>query len=236
MIGRIEIKLILLNNVCKTYKNKEIGLDNISLEINEGEFVFLVGQSGAGKSTLLKLITGEEKPTSGEICVFDLILNNLGRKELPYYRRLLGIIDSNLSLLDYKTVYQNIELALIATEQPNKNINDSINRVLGIVGMTKKMYDYPTELSGGEKLKIQIARALINNPKIILADEPTASLDNDTAWDIMCLFNDLNKLGTTIIISTHAKEFVNIMKKRVVTINNGKILGDVNKGKYGWLL
>ena len=167
---------------------------------------------------------------------FNLTLNNLGRKELPYYRRLLGIIDSNLSLLDNKTVYQNLELALVATEQPNKTINDSILRVLSIVGMTKKMYSYPFELSGGEQIKIQIARALINNPKLILADEPTASLDGDTAWDIMCLFNDLNKLGTTIIISTHAKELVSIMKKRVITINNGKVLGDVNKGKYGWLV
>ena len=228
--------MILLDKVCKTYENKEIGLNNISLEIKEGEFVFIIGQSGAGKSTILKLLVGEEKPTSGTISVFNLTLNNLGRKELPYYRRLLGIIDSNLSLLDNKTVYQNLELALVATEQPNKTINDSILRVLSIVGMTKKMYSYPFELSGGEQIKIQIARALINNPKLILADEPTASLDGDTAWDIMCLFNDLNKLGTTIIISTHAKELVSIMKKRVITINNGKVLGDVNKGKYGWLV
>ena len=228
--------MILLDKVCKTYENKEIGLNNISLEIKEGEFVFIIGQSGAGKSTILKLLVGEEKPTSGTISVFNLTLNNLGRKELPYYRRLLGIIDSNLSLLDNKTVYQNLELALVATEQPNKTINDSILRVLSIVGMTKKMYSYPFELSGGEQIKIQIARALINNPKLILAHEPTASLDGDTAWDIMCLFNDLNKLGTTIIISTHAKELVSIMKKRVITINNGKVLGDVNKGKYGWLV
>ncbi|MCI1999887.1 MAG: ATP-binding cassette domain-containing protein [Clostridia bacterium] len=228
--------MIELKNVSKTYVNNSIGVENASFYVNDGEFVFIVGKSGSGKSTLLKLLTKELSPTSGDIFVYNLSLNKIGRKELPYYRRLLGIIDKNISLMEQKTVYENLELAMLAAQQPSKKIKDSIPRALGLVGMNKKINEYPSNMSEGERLRILIARAVVNNPKIIIADEPTASLDYETAWDIMCLFNDINRLGITVIIATHAKKFVDIMKKRVITLNNGKVLGDVKKGKYGWIV
>jgi cell division transport system ATP-binding protein len=230
------LTLIELKNVSKTYVNNSIGVENASFYVNDGEFVFIVGKSGSGKSTLLKLLTKELSPTSGDIFVYNLSLNKIGRKELPYYRRLLGIIDKNISLMEQKTVYENLELAMLAAQQPSKKIKDSIPRALGLVGMNKKINEYPSNMSEGERLRILIARAVVNNPKIIIADEPTASLDYETAWDIMCLFNDINRLGITVIIATHAKKFVDIMKKRVITLNNGKVLGDVKKGKYGWIV
>jgi cell division transport system ATP-binding protein len=228
--------LIELKNVYKTYVNNSIGVENASFYVNDGEFVFIVGKSGSGKSTLLKLLTKELSPTSGDIFVYNLSLNKIGRKELPYYRRLLGIIDKNISLMEQKTVYENLELAMLAAQQPSKKIKDSIPRALGLVGMSRKINEYPSNMSEGERLRILIARAVVNNPKIIIADEPTASLDYETAWDIMCLFNDINRLGITVIVATHAKKFVDIMKKRVITLNNGKVLGDVKKGKYGWIV
>lgn len=228
--------MISLKNVTKIYAGNVIGVENVSFEIKDGEFVFLIGKSGSGKSTILRLINGEMKPTNGDIYAYNILLNEISRKGLPYYRRLLGIIDKNISLLDDKTIYKNLELAMIATEQPSKTIADSIPRALGLVGMTKKMHEYPYTLSEGEKFKILMARAVVNNPQIIIADEPTSNLDYETAWDIMCLFNDINKLGITVIMATHAKEFVNVMKKRVITLRNGKIIGDVNKGKYGLII
>lgn len=228
--------MIELKNVSKTYVNNSIGVENASFYVNDGEFVFIVGKSGSGKSTLLKLLTKELSPTSGDIFVYNLSLNKIGRKELPYYRRLLGIIDKNISLMEQKTVYENLELAMLAAQQPSKKIKDSIPRALGLVGMSRKINEYPSNMSEGERLRILIARAVVNNPKIIIADEPTASLDYETAWDIMCLFNDINRLGITVIVATHAKKFVDIMKKRVITLNNGKVLGDVKKGKYGWIV
>ena len=228
--------MIVFKNVSKTYSNNEIGVANISLEIEEGDFVFLVGKTGSGKSTLINLLTGELKPTSGDLLVNNLALTNLAHRDLPYYRRVLGIINKDFSLIQEKTIYQNLEIAMLATGHSNKSIRESIPLALGLVGMTKKMYDYPTNLSGGETFKILMARAVVNNPKIIIADEPTAQLDYESALDIMYLFNDINKLGITVIVATHAKEFVDIMKKRVVTLQNGKILGDVSKGKYGWII
>ncbi len=233
---RIVYIVISLKNVSKIYTGDIIGVKNVSFDVNDGEFIFIIGKTGSGKSTILKLITGEIKPTEGDISVYDLSLNDMGRKELPYYRRLLGIIDKNISLLDHKTVYKNLELAMIATEQSSKTISYSIPRALGLVGMTKKMHEYPSTLSEGEKFKILMARAVVNNPQIIIADEPTSNLDYDTAWDIMCLFNDINRLGITVIMATHAKEFVDIMKKRVITIRNGTVIGDVHKGKYGLII
>ncbi|MPM92315.1 Cell division ATP-binding protein FtsE [bioreactor metagenome] len=233
---RIEYIVISLKNVDKIYAGDTVGVENASFDINDGEFVFLVGKSGSGKSTILRLITGEIKPTQGDILVYNLSLNDMSRKELPYYRRMLGIIDKNIALLDNKTIYKNLELAMIAVNQSSKIIKDSIPRALGLVGMTKKMHEYPSTLSEGEKLKILMARAVVNNPQVIIADEPTANLDYETAYDIMCLFNDINRLGITVIIATHAQEFVNVMKKRVITMSYGRVLGDVNKGKYGRII
>lgn len=228
--------MIIFHNVSKTYPNNEIGVENVSLEIKDGDFVFLVGQTGSGKSTLINLLTGELKPTKGDITVNNLSLGNLNHKDFPYYRRILGIINHDCLLINHKTIYQNLEITMLATGHSNKSIREAIPLALGLVGMSKKMYDYPSNLSGGETFKVLMARAVINNPKIIIADEPTAHLDYDSSLDIMSLFNEINQLGITIIIATHAKEFVDIMKKRVITMQNGKVLGDVSKGKYGWII
>ncbi|MDD3571049.1 MAG: ATP-binding cassette domain-containing protein [Lachnospiraceae bacterium] len=232
--------MIHLEKVCKQYNNNalsdEFGVKNITLNIESGEFVFFVGKSGAGKSTLLKLILKDIDPTSGDICVSNLPLNQLGEKQFPYYRRMFGIISKEIGLLENKTVYQNLELVMRVTGQPTKTIKESIPKALGLVGMTKKMQSYPLELSEGERFKVLMARAIINNPLIVVADEPTANLDYETAWDIMNLFNDINKLGKTVLIATHATNIVAAMEKRVITIKDGRILSDVTKGKYGRVL
>ena len=232
--------MIHLEKVCKQYNNNalsdEFGVKNITLNIESGEFVFFGGKSGAGKSTLLKLILKDIDPTSGDICVSNLPLNQLGEKQFPYYRRMFGIISKEIGLLENKTVYQNLELIMRVTGQPTKTIKESIPKALGLVGMTKKMQSYPRELSEGERFKVLMARAIINNPLIVVADEPTANLDYETAWDIMNLFNDINKLGKTVLIATHATNLVTVMKKRVITIKDGRILSDVTKGKYGRVL
>lgn len=232
--------MIHLEKVCKQYNNNplsdEFGVKNITLNIESGEFVFFVGKSGAGKSTLLKLIIKDMNPTSGDIVVSNLPLNQLGHQQFPYYRRMFGIISKELGLLENKTVYQNLELVMRVIGQPTKTIKESIPKALGLVGMTKKMQAYPLELSEGERFKVLMARAIINNPLIVIADEPTANLDYETAWDIMNIFNDINKLGKTVIIATHATKLVAVMKKRVITIKDGRILSDVTKGKYGRVL
>lgn len=228
--------MIFFNNVTKIFENDVVGLQNVTIKIEKGEFVFFVGKNGSGKSTILKLITKEIEPTKGEIFVDDFGLENMSSKNISYYRRRLGIVNLSLGLLENKTVYDNIAFVMIATEQSSAQIKHIVPGILSTVGMKGKMYAFPSELSDGEKLRITLARALVNSPDILLADEPTASLDADTAWDIMCLLDDINRIGITVLVATHAREIVNIMKKRVVNLHEGKILGDVKKGKYGSLL
>lgn len=224
--------MIVFENVTKRYK-RITALDKVSLTINDGEFIFLLGKTGAGKSTLLKLLTKQIEPTSGNIKAYNLSLKDMKPSSLPYYRRLFGRIDIQSSLLLDKTVYDNVAIAMIAIGQGEKEIRANVPRVLGMMGLAKKMFTLPETLSGGELFRVHMARAIINNPKIIVADEPTAHLDYDSAWDIMCLFRDLNKLGITIIISTHAHEFVDIMKKRVLILRDGRLDSDIAllKGK-----
>ncbi len=227
---------VTLQNVGYVYPDGTLGLHNVSLNINQGEFVFLLGKNGSGKSTLLNLLTKEIHPSEGQICFGQEDITNMKRKEIPYYRRRIGIIKEDNLFLENKNVYENIKIALLAASKVRSDMDDYIMSALGIVGMRNKWDAYPHELSGGERSRIALARAIVNNPYVILADEPTAGLDQDAAWDIMNLFNEINRKKVTIIMATHEKKLVTIMKKRVVTLYNGGILGDVKHGRYGDLI
>lgn len=224
---------IELDSVSVIFENKAVGLDNVSLSIESGEFLFLLGKSGAGKSTLLRTLYNEIQPAKGRVLIGGVDLKTLSKKDRPIIRRRFGIIQQKPMLLPDKTIAENIAFALIVTEQPEETIEPSVNAALGIVGMKKKAGFKPEELSGGELFRAGLARALVNNPQIIVADEPTASLDSGMAWDIMGIFSEINRLGKTVIIATHAKDLVNLMRKRVVTLYHGRLMGDVEKGRYG---
>lgn len=223
--------MVVFQDVSINYSKNNTALSKASFTIDDGEFVFLIGKTGAGKSTLIKLLTKQIEPTSGDIIAYKLSLRNMQRNSIPYYRRLFGIIDIQTSLLYDKSVFDNVAIAMIAIGQSTKAINENVPKALGMVGLSKKKNHLPETLSGGELFKVHLARAIINNPKIIVADEPTANLDYDSAWDVMCLLRDINKLGITVIVSTHAHEFVDLMKKRVITLQDGKIISDVNLNK-----
>ncbi len=225
--------MIVLQDVTKVFENDTLAVDSISLGIEQGEFVFLLGKSGAGKSTLLRLIARELEPTSGDIQVDGKSMTNMKKRDIPFLRRKFGLIWQNSLLLPDRTVYDNVALAMYATEQPQKLINESVPAALSLVNMRKKADRFPHELSGGEQFKVALARAVVNNPQVLCADEPTANLDKDSAWDIMCLLDEINRCGITVIVATHAQELVTIMRKRVVTLTEGRLLGDVRKGKYG---
>ena len=225
--------MIHLKNVTKIYeKNGVTALDDITIDIAPGEFVFIVGTSGSGKSTLMKLLMHEEIPTAGEILVDGRDVVRLTRKEVPYLRRGLGVIFQDFRLLEDKTVYENIAFAMQVIETPRKIIKRSVDAVLDIVGLRDKSKSFPDQLSGGEQQRVAIARAIVNDPKIVIADEPTGNLDPATTWDIMDIFLRINVAGTTIVMATHDKDIVNRLKKRVIAIENGKIIRDQIRGKY----
>jgi len=207
-------------------------LDNVNLKINRGEFVFLVGPSGAGKSTLIKALICEEKPTSGKILVVDRDITKLKPEEMPYYRRKVGVVFQDFKLLPQKTVYENVAFALEFCEAPRQEINDRVPKILDLVGMLKRKDNLPNELSGGERQRVSIARALIHNPKILIADEPTGNLDPVNAWEIIDLLSRINERGTTLILATHNKAIVDRLKKRVILLKDGKIVSDRIKGGY----
>lgn len=226
--------MIHLKNVTKIYeKNGVTALDDITIDIAPGEFVFIVGTSGSGKSTLMKLLMHEEIPTAGEILVDGRDVVRLTRKEVPYLRRGLGVIFQDFRLLEDKTVYENIAFAMQVIETPRKIIKRSVDAVLDIVGLREKSKSFPDQLSGGEQQRVAIARAIVNDPKIVIADEPTGNLDPATTWDIMDIFLRINVAGTTIVMATHDKDIVNRLKKRVIAIENGKIIRDQVRGRYG---
>lgn len=227
---------IKLEEVSQRYPDGNLGLERVSLEITPGEFVFLTGENGSGKSTLLRLLTKELQPASGKIFFNEWEITKLPQDQIPFLRRKMGIIREDVLLLNRYTIYQNIELALLVNGQSKKYCKTAIPTVLGMVGMREKMYVYPEELSGGERSRVALARAIVNNPGVLLADEPTAGLDGSAAWDMMNLFDEINRKGVTILLVTHDKEMVNIMKKRVVTLYEGRLLGDVKKGRYGDLV
>lgn len=226
--------MIKLKNVSKVYKNNHIALSNVSISINKGEFVFVVGPSGAGKSTFIKLLMKEIEPTSGEISVNGINVINLKRKEVPYYRRNIGVVFQDFRLLPDKTVFENVAFAMQIIETSSKDIKKRVPQVLSLVGLANKGNQYPTQLSGGEQQRVVLARALVNNPKLLICDEPTGNLDPDTSWGIMELLDDINKGGTTIVMATHAKDLVDRMKKRVIAIEKGVVVRDQQRGVYGY--
>lgn len=226
--------MIKLSNVSKVYKNNHIALSNVSISINKGEFVFVVGPSGAGKSTFIKLLMKEIEPTSGDIIVNGIDIKKLKRKEVPYYRRNIGVVFQDFRLLHDKTVFENVAFAMQIIETSSRDIRKRVPQVLSLVGLASKGSQYPSQLSGGEQQRVVLARALVNNPKLLICDEPTGNLDPDTSRGIMELLDDINKGGTTIVMATHAKDLVDMMKKRVIAIEKGVVVRDQLRGVYGY--
>lgn len=224
--------MISIENVTKIYENGAIGVKEMNLHIDKGEFVFVVGSSGSGKSTFIKMLLKEVEPTNGIIRIDGVDVTALKRKEIPYFRRKMGVVFQDFRLLPSKTVYENVAFAMQVVEASPKNIRRTVPQVLSMVGLNKKAKAYPNQLSGGEQQRVALARAIINKPPILLADEPTGNLDPETAWEIMELLNDINMRGTTVLVATHAKDIVDQMKKRVVTIHKGDVLRDVRGGGY----
>ena len=224
--------MIHMNNVTKVYPNGSTGVEDINLHINKGEFVFIVGSSGSGKSTLMKLLLKELDPTEGDIIINKVKTNELNRRQIPYLRRNLGVVFQDFRLLPNKTVYENVAFAMRVIEAPGRIIRRNVPAVLSLVGLGQKGRSYPNQLSGGEQQRTALARAIANNPPILICDEPTGNLDPETAYGIMKLLDDINKRGTTIVMATHARDIVDAMQKRVVTLHKGHIIRDIEKGGY----
>lgn len=228
------VNMIQLFNVSKTYQGEVTvkALQDISLHITRGEFVFLVGPSGAGKSTLTRLLIREELPTDGQILVNGKSVSRLREREIPYYRRKIGFVFQDFRLLMERTVYENVAFAMEAIERPKHEVREQVPAILESVGLADKLENYPHQLSGGEQQRVCIARAIINNPLIVIADEPTGNLDPDTSWEIMNIFQAINKRGTTLIVATHDRDIVNRMQKRVIALDAGQLIRDEERGGY----
>ncbi len=224
--------MIRLIDVQKEYDNGTKALRGVNVRIDDGEFVFLVGPSGSGKSTVIKLITGEIAATEGRLMVNGYNLNNISPRQIPYMRRTLGIIFQDFRLIEKKTVYENLAFAMRAIGAANRELRRRIPYVLQLVGLEQKADRYPGQLSGGEQQRVAIARALVNNPSMIIADEPTGNLDPQRSLEIMMLLERINELGTTVLVVTHEKALVNRFTKRVVAIENGRIISDETGGYY----
>lgn len=221
-------------DVSKIYPGGSVALQDINVRIGQGEFVFIVGPSGAGKSTFFKMLFREVLPSSGKVIVNGHDLVKMTDKEIPYFRRQLGIVFQDYRLLPDRTVYDNVAFAMQVIETPYRKIKRRVNDVLDLVGLRKRAHAYPTELSGGEQQRIAIARAIVNDPILLIADEPTGNLDPETSWEIMDIFREVNKSGTTIVMATHDREIVDEMEKRVIAIEHGHIVRDDAKGVYGY--
>ena len=224
--------MIEFRNVTKVYSTGVTAVDNTSLEIEKGEFVFIVGSSGCGKSTLMKMLMKEVEPTEGQILVNGIDITRISKRRIPNLRRSMGIVFQDFRLLPDKTVYENVAYAMRVIEASPKVIKRQVPNVLSLVGLLNKADMYPDQLSGGEQQRVAVARAIVNNPSVLIADEPTGNLDPDTAWEIMSLLNDINRRGTTVVIATHAKDIVDKMQKRVIAIEKGNVYSDIRKGVY----
>jgi cell division transport system ATP-binding protein len=227
--------MIRLENVSKEYKNKTVALSNISAEISKGEFVFLVGSSGSGKSTFMKLLLKEEQPTEGTIWVAGKNMGEIAHHKIPFLRRNIGCIFQDFKLLPNKSVYHNVAFALEVIGRPKSVIESQVPQILELVGLTKKADNLPTELSGGEQQRVSIARAFVNRPLILLADEPTGNLDPNTSVGIMRLLDRINKTGTTVVMATHDQGIVDSMRRRVIELDRGSLVRDQVRGVYGTL-
>ena len=227
-------RMIRMKNVSKIYENGAVALDHVNIEIAKGEFVFVVGVSGAGKSTFIKMLFREELPTEGELFVNGHDVVHMDMTDVPYLRRGLGVIFQDYRLLSDKTVYENVAFAMRVIEAPRQMIQRRVNAVLDVVGLRDKYRDFPSQLSGGEQQRVAIARAIVNDPAILIADEPTGNLDPETSWDIMDIFKRINAAGTAIVMATHDKNIVDTMQRRVVAIEDGKIVRDEQRGGYGY--
>ena len=224
--------MITFENVSKRYSTGVEAVRDVSLEIEKGEFAFIVGPSGCGKSTLMKMLLKEVEPTAGRIYINGKDITNLPKKKVPYLRRSMGIVFQDFRLLQDKTVYENVAYAMRVIETNSRIIRKQVPNALSLVGLLNKAKMYPNELSGGEQQRVAVARAIVNNPMMLIADEPTGNLDPDTAWEIMSLLNDINRRGTTVVVATHAKEIVDKMQKRVIAIEQGVIHSDIKRGVY----
>ena len=222
--------MITLKDVSKSYTEGAPALSDINIQIDEGEFVFVVGDSGSGKSTLIKLLLKELEPTSGTIVINDKILSQIPRRQIPRFRRNVGCVFQDFRLLKDRNVYENVAFAQRVISAPNRAIKEKVPKMLSLVGLAAKYKSKPNQLSGGEQQRVAIARALINEPKILLADEPTGNLDSNNEWEIMKLLDEINKRGTTVLVVSHNMEIVEAMKKRVITLQQGHVVSDVKMG------
>ena len=223
--------MIEFKNVSKKYGTGTVAVDNANFTIEKGEFAFLIGNSGSGKSTIIKMMLKEEEPSSGNIFINGRDITKIKPSKVPYLRRSMGIVFQDFRLLPDKTVYENVAFAMYVVRASQKHIRRQVPMVLSLVGLSQKAKMYPNELSGGEQQRVALARAIVNNPSMLIADEPTGNLDPNTAWDIMELVNDINLRGTTVVVATHAKDIVDKMNRRVIRIEHGNIVRD-EKGGY----
>ena len=226
--------MLEMRHAGKIYPGGSVALEDINVEIKAGEFVFLVGPSGAGKITFIRLISREIEPTSGQIFVDGVDVMKLKRRDIPYLRRQLGIVFQDFRLLNNRTAYENVAFAMQVIEAPSHKIRRRVEEVLELVGLKDRGDAYPGEMSGGEQQRIAIARAIVNDPLLVIADEPTGNLDPETSMEIMNIFSQINANGTTIIMATHDKTMVDYMQKRVIALENGRIVRDDRKGVYGY--
>lgn len=224
--------MILFDRVTKNYPRRGSAIENVSIHVEAKEFVIIVGPSGAGKSTILKLLTREEKPTSGKIIVGGVDYEHLKDREIPMLRRKIGVVFQDFKLLPNKTVFENVSFALEIVGHSNREISHTVPRVLEIVGLSGKEHRYPLELSGGERQRVAIARAIVRQPKILIADEPTGNLDPGHAWDVIRVLEKINKYGTTVLLTTHNQDIVNRLKRRVITIKDGQVVSDKANSGY----
>ncbi|AOF49126.1 cell division ATP-binding protein FtsE [Tetragenococcus halophilus] len=226
--------MIEMKDVTKKYSNGTAAIRGLSISIDQGEFVYVVGPSGAGKSTFVKLMYREEKPTSGDLQIADYDLMKIKNREVPYLRREIGVVFQDYKLLERKTVYENVAYAMQVIGRRPREVKKRVNDVLEMVGLKHKARVFPNQLSGGEQQRVSIARAIVNTPQVLIADEPTGNLDPEISWEIMRLLDRINAQGTTVVMATHNRTIVNTIRHRVIAIENGKIIRDQAEGEYGY--